>query len=93
MHPRYDFTTDWFTAAQPSWHRLLDPLAGAPRLRFAEVGVFEGRSTVGHRGHLMSAAGQEAGEDLPEVLLVLRDQDANAPLIGHRRLWRGGKSR
>jgi predicted O-methyltransferase YrrM len=55
MHARYDFTTDWFTAAQPSWHRLLDPLAGVPGLRFIEVGVFEGRSTVWLLDHVLTA--------------------------------------
>lgn len=41
----YQFTTDFFSHNLLHWQRLLAPLAGQPRLRFLEVGSWEGRST------------------------------------------------
>jgi predicted O-methyltransferase YrrM len=44
--PAFEFTTDWFTPRLELWQRLLQPLAGRPRLRGLEIGVYEGRATV-----------------------------------------------
>jgi predicted O-methyltransferase YrrM len=46
MATEFDFTQDWFSSSRSLWRRLLAPMAGAPNLRFAEVGVYEGRATV-----------------------------------------------
>jgi hypothetical protein len=40
------FTRDWFSDSAAVWRGLMAPMAGRPGLRFAEVGVFEGRATV-----------------------------------------------
>jgi hypothetical protein len=54
MLRNYHFTVDWFSAAEPTWHRLLDQHAGAPGLRFLEVGVYEGRATVWLLDHVLT---------------------------------------
>jgi Methyltransferase domain len=46
MAADFDFTYDWFSRAIPDWQRELVPMVGAAGLRFAEVGVYEGRATV-----------------------------------------------
>src|SRR5688572_18836542 len=50
----YTFTQDWFTHKIPHWDRLLRPLMGRPRLRYLEVGVFEGRSLLWVLEHVLS---------------------------------------
>jgi predicted O-methyltransferase YrrM len=39
------FTEDWFSENIPNWERALAPLAGLPKLRFLEIGSFEGLAT------------------------------------------------
>jgi hypothetical protein len=46
MVAAYRFSRDWFSAAPKGLAPLLAPLAGRPNLRFAVVGVLEGRATV-----------------------------------------------
>jgi hypothetical protein len=46
MAADFEFTQDWFSRAIPDWRRELANLVGRPGLRFAEVGVYEGRATV-----------------------------------------------
>jgi predicted O-methyltransferase YrrM len=46
MAANFEFTYDWVSRAIPDWQRELAPMAGAAGLRFAEVGVYEGRATV-----------------------------------------------
>ena len=50
----YDFTEDWFSFRAELWARFLSPLAGRPHLHFAEVGVFEGRSTIWLLEHVLT---------------------------------------
>jgi SAM-dependent methyltransferase len=40
----YTFTEDWFSANIPAWERALAPNQGKPKLRYLEIGVFEGRA-------------------------------------------------
>ena len=40
----FSFTEDWFTYNIPIWEQALMPYKGKPRLRYLEIGVFEGRS-------------------------------------------------
>lgn len=42
----YEFTVDWFTPRVPAWQRLLAAYVGKPRLRFLEIGSYEGRSAL-----------------------------------------------
>jgi predicted O-methyltransferase YrrM len=42
---KYEFSADWFSDHIPVWTRLLAPLKGQ-RLRYLEVGVYEGRSLL-----------------------------------------------
>lgn len=37
---------DWFSQHIPVWRAILAPFIGKPRLRFLEIGSFEGRSAV-----------------------------------------------
>ena len=48
-HPyqkEYNFTSDWFTPHIPIWEKVLSPLKGKPDIRYLEIGVFEGRSSL-----------------------------------------------
>ena len=40
------YSADWFAGHAPLWERLLARYRGKPRLRFLEIGSFEGRSAV-----------------------------------------------
>ena len=40
------YTTDWFSQHIPLWQALLERFRGRPRLRFLEIGSFEGRASV-----------------------------------------------
>jgi len=46
MSDCYNFTFDWFSNNVPVWINLLGHLAGKPGVRFLEIGVYEGRSTI-----------------------------------------------
>lgn len=46
MAADFEFTSDWFSRAIPDWSRELALMVGVQDLRFAEVGVYEGRATV-----------------------------------------------
>jgi predicted O-methyltransferase YrrM len=50
----YQFTTDFFSHNLLHWQALLAPLAGQPRLRFLEVGSWEGRSTCWLLDHILT---------------------------------------
>ena len=43
---RYDFTTNWFTYQVPVWTAALAPYKGKPDVRYLEVGLYEGRSSI-----------------------------------------------
>jgi methyltransferase family protein len=53
-HDRYRFTVDLFSTYVPLWTRLFQPLLGAPRLRFLEVGSFEGMSACWMLDHALT---------------------------------------
>jgi SAM-dependent methyltransferase len=40
----YHFTEDWFSQNIPVWQQVLGPLEGKPKLRYLEIGAYEGRS-------------------------------------------------
>lgn len=40
----YTFRTDWFSDDIPVWTKALEPFRGKAKIRYLEVGVFEGRS-------------------------------------------------
>src|SRR5689334_15173769 len=42
-HPK--FTVDWFSSNIDHWENWLNVLKNKPRLRFLEIGCFEGRAT------------------------------------------------
>jgi hypothetical protein len=48
------FTRDWFSSARGAWRKLLAPMAGAPGLRCAEIGVYEGKATVWLLRHVLT---------------------------------------
>ena len=43
-HPKYRFTSDWVTRYEDRWRREHAGWAGRPKLRFLEIGSYEGRS-------------------------------------------------
>jgi len=42
----YQFTKDWFSWNIANWGKWLAPLAGKPKIKFLEIGCFEGRATI-----------------------------------------------
>jgi hypothetical protein len=42
----YSFTKDWFSPNICVWEKAMAPSKGKPRLRYLEIGVFEGRSMI-----------------------------------------------
>lgn len=54
-----DFSQDWFEKVKPEFAKTLLPLAGR-RLRYVEIGVYEGRSAVWVCDNVLTAPGCEA---------------------------------
>jgi len=46
LEQEYDFSTEWFVEHVPIWEKHLSSYRGQPKVRYLEVGLFEGRSTI-----------------------------------------------
>ncbi|MBU9889106.1 MAG: class I SAM-dependent methyltransferase [Candidatus Omnitrophica bacterium] len=42
----YNFSSDWVSVHVPVWKKFLDQYKGEPKIRYLEIGVFEGRSLI-----------------------------------------------
>lgn len=51
------YSSDWVTAHEANWRRLLDPVRRLPDLRGLEIGVYEGRSTEWFLRNICTAPG------------------------------------
>jgi len=54
--PEYAFSTDWFSHNIPIWERFFQDnnLHGQPRLKYLEIGCFEGRATTYILDHILT---------------------------------------
>lgn len=53
----YAFTNDWMNSHEQDWREVLASFAGAPRVHFAEVGSYEGRSACWFVDNILTGAG------------------------------------